>query len=615
MERTRDVAAGWAQVKSALVQAMGPLVAALTALVVFIQIADFSYVLFHSIIEILRVVVCVGIFAIAWYSRRFLNYGYLLLLGVSSLFVGGLTVLHALAYKGMGVFAGWDANLPTQLWVALRFIETVSFLVALWMPTRRFNVGVLFAVYGAVTTAVLAGIFVWRVFPDCFIEGQGLTPFKKAAEYVMMALFVLALLGVIRNRQVIEERVLGLIALSTACGVVAELLFTVYATVYSNANFTGHVLLLASSFLLYKAIIETGFLRPQELLFWSLERERRSLRDEVEKKVVELDRQSGVHRQTQDMLALMRTQHRAILNAAGDGIMGVSSAGVVTFANGRAAEMIGTAPEALMGLRAGEVIPEAAAFGRRVPAGTVERQMRRRDGSVFPAELTITAIPETGGAEGAVVVFRDVTQRKEIEAQRRENADRLRKVLIDTVQAVGSTTEKRDPYTAGHQRQVAKLVRAIAECMGLPADRVEGVYLGALIHDIGKVGIPTEIMSRSGKLSPVEYELVKTHPRLGFDIIKDIEFPWPIREMILQHHESLDGSGYPDKLKGADISLEARILRVADTVEAMASHRPYRPALGLPAGLDEIKAHSGTLYDPAVVEACVTVIEKDKFTF
>ncbi|MFI4987480.1 MAG: PAS domain S-box protein [Alphaproteobacteria bacterium] len=182
---------------------------------------------------------------------------------------------------------------------------------------------------------------------------------------------------------------------------------------------------------------------------------------------------------------------------------------------------------------------------------------------------------------------------------------RLERAMEETVQVVASTVEMRDSYTAGHQRRVARIAEAIAVEMGLSDDRIHGLRLASIVHDLGKIHIPAEILSKPGKLTPAEYELIKMHPQVGYDILKPVEFPWPIADIVLQHHERLDGSGYPNGLKGDAILLEARIMAVADVVESMISHRPYRPALGIDTALAEIEGGKGRTYDAAVVEAYV----------
>ncbi|MBI4986609.1 MAG: PAS domain S-box protein [Rhodocyclales bacterium] len=199
---------------------------------------------------------------------------------------------------------------------------------------------------------------------------------------------------------------------------------------------------------------------------------------------------------------------------------------------------------------------------------------------------------------------------------REDDARKLERVLEDTIQAIATTIEARDPYTAGHQKRVARLAAAIAGEMGLTDHRIVGVRRGAEIHDIGKIYIPSEILSRPGRLSATEFSLIKVHPQVGYDIIKEIDFPWPVAEMILQHHERLDGSGYPHGLgDGEAIIIEARIIAVADVVDAMVSHRPYRPALGLDAALEEIVRHRNLRYDARVVDACLRLFREKRFAF
>jgi len=187
--------------------------------------------------------------------------------------------------------------------------------------------------------------------------------------------------------------------------------------------------------------------------------------------------------------------------------------------------------------------------------------------------------------------------------------EEIRDGLEGTIEALARTTEMRDPYTSGHQQRVSQLACAIAGKMGLDKKTVDGVRVSGLLHDVGKVSIPAEILSKPGGLTPLEFDLVKEHVRVGFDVLKGIVFPWPVADIVLQHHERIDGSGYPAGLKGEAIRLEARILAVADVVEAMASHRPYRPALGIDAALQEIRDKKGTKYDAEAVEACLRVFE------
>jgi response regulator RpfG family c-di-GMP phosphodiesterase/HAMP domain-containing protein len=191
----------------------------------------------------------------------------------------------------------------------------------------------------------------------------------------------------------------------------------------------------------------------------------------------------------------------------------------------------------------------------------------------------------------------------------------LRKSLEESIQAISDTVEKRDPYMAGHQKRVAALAVAIASDLGLPKDEIHGIQLAASIHDLGKIQVPAEILANPSKLTDTQFELLKTHAQAGYDILKGIEFPWPIANIVLQHHERLDGSGYPQGLKGDQILLGSRIMAVADVVEVMASHRPYRTAPGIDAALAEIERGRGTAFDPAVVDACLKLFRQERFAF
>ncbi|MBA7562733.1 response regulator [Candidatus Atribacteria bacterium 1244-E10-H5-B2] len=192
---------------------------------------------------------------------------------------------------------------------------------------------------------------------------------------------------------------------------------------------------------------------------------------------------------------------------------------------------------------------------------------------------------------------------------------RLQKTMEDTIYTIGKIAETRDPYTAGHQKNVSQIAIFIAREMKLPKDKIEGIRIASLVHDIGKISLPAEILNKPTKLSEMEYGLIKDHSQVGYDVLKSIEFSWPVAQIVLQHHERLDGSGYPQGLKGEDILLEAKIIGVADVVEAMSSHRPYRPAWGIDKALEEISKNKGILYDPKVVDACLKLFKRKEFKF
>lgn len=205
--------------------------------------------------------------------------------------------------------------------------------------------------------------------------------------------------------------------------------------------------------------------------------------------------------------------------------------------------------------------------------------------------------------------------RRDLEVLVEERTASLRKAMEGIIKAMSLTVESRDPYTSGHQERVGVLSGAIAQEMGLSEDQIQGIRFAGLIHDLGKISVPAEILSKPTRLTDIEFSLIKIHPQVGYDILKEIEFPWPIADAVHEHHERKNGTGYPQGLSENDIILEARILAVADVIEAMASHRPYRPAIGIDKALDEISKNKGVFYDPDVADACLKLFRDKKFTF
>jgi HD-GYP domain-containing protein (c-di-GMP phosphodiesterase class II) len=240
----------------------------------------------------------------------------------------------------------------------------------------------------------------------------------------------------------------------------------------------------------------------------------------------------------------------------------------------------------------------------------------RGDGHSYPARVqAFPTLNPSGEPTGFIELVEDITDKAKAQEQLIESTTKLHQMMDGTIKAISSALEMRDPYTAGHERRVAQLGCAIAGFLGLSEEQTEGIRIAGFLHDIGKIAVPTEILSRPGKLSEYEMAIIKTHPQCGFEILKEINFLWPVALATLQHHERLDGSGYPLGARGDQIILEARIIAVADVVEAMSSHRPYRPALGAEAALAEIAANKGIHYAPEVVDACTRLFSERGFQF
>jgi len=312
---------------------------------------------------------------------------------------------------------------------------------------------------------------------------------------------------------------------------------------------------------------------------------------------------------------------RVLFETAQEGVVFANPDGEISFANKAAAKILGYEdPEELKGRKTEEFYtdPEKVqllfqALSRDGYVQGREIWLKGKGGTVVYTLVSIVPINGESARPSYGVIFTDITARKKAEEESRANLDLYKRVLEETVNAFSFLAETRDPYLAGHQTRVTELACAIAREMGLDEERVKGLRYAALLHDLGKLGIPLEILSKPGKLNEMEFNLIKIHPQISYSILKNIPFPWPVAEIAYEHHERLNGSGYPRGLKGAEILLEARILGVADVVEAMSSHRPYRPALGIEEALEEIESKKGKLYDPEVVDACLRLFKEKGF--
>lgn len=315
--------------------------------------------------------------------------------------------------------------------------------------------------------------------------------------------------------------------------------------------------------------------------------------------------------------------YRFLIKKANDGIAIVQE-GRFQYANPRLQEIVGYSMEELSRLPFDAVIATAdlnsmvemqnrGIWGEDIPL-VVESSLKNKEGRVVFVELNAGLISHEG-KPAELVIIHDITPRKQAEEVLNQTLEKLRKAMGATIQAITLTVEMRDPYTAGHQRRVSDLARAIADRLDFSTEKIDAIRMAASIHDLGKISIPSEILSKPGKLNETEYTLVKTHPQVGNNILKQIEFPWPIAQIILQHHERINGSGYPQKLKDRQIMIEARILGVADVVEAMVSHRPYRTAIGLDKALEEIRRNRGSLYDPEIVDICLSLFYNHGYEF
>ena len=337
--------------------------------------------------------------------------------------------------------------------------------------------------------------------------------------------------------------------------------------------------------------------------------------------ILNITRDVTDHRKAQDALRESENKYRLLADNAKDVIFVLDMALLFTYISPSVQTLLGYDPDEVLAQSTDDILtPDSRSVvmetftevmnneqsGQKELSRTLQLHTVKKDGTTVPVEVKLSFIrDEHEEPVGILGVTRDISERVEAEERLKDTLKRLRKAVGATVQVMGTAVESRDPYTAGHQRRVADLARTIATEMGLPRDQIDAIRMAGAIHDIGKLSIPAELLAKPTKLTDTEFSLIKQHPEKGYDMLKNVESPWPLAEIIYQHHERMDGSGYPRQLKGEEILMEARILAVADVVEAMASHRPYRPTLGPEVALNEIISNRGTRYDADVVDACI----------
>jgi PAS domain S-box-containing protein/putative nucleotidyltransferase with HDIG domain len=326
----------------------------------------------------------------------------------------------------------------------------------------------------------------------------------------------------------------------------------------------------------------------------------------------------------QEKLHRSEERYRRIAERSFDTIFLISIDGTIEYTSPSVSEIIGYTPDEIAGQSFMKFVPETDMVSinetfHRVLRGQDIREMyihvRKKDGSIVLLEFNATPIFENGTIVGIQGNARDITERFSLQQEHEEHLQKTLNVMKSVIDTLALTVEKRDPYTAGHQRRVTQLAVAIATEMGLPESSIEALSMAGIIHDIGKIYIPSEILAKPGKLSNAEYSMVKVHSQAGYELLKNIDFPWPIADIVYQHHERLNGSGYPQGLRDENMLIESKILAVADVVEAMASHRPYRPSQGIDHALTEISEKKGILYDPEVVDTCCKLFNSKGFEF
>ncbi len=546
-----------------------------------------NYLAFHVLAELVSVTVAFAALIVATTSQTFKRNDFLVYIAIAMGWCALIDLAHTLVFRGMGLLPGNSANPATQLWVGARYLQALGMATAPWFLRRQVRAGVAHLAFGLATVGIIGTVSSGH-FPDAYVDGQGLTPFKVYSEYVIILLFVAALARMWRSAARIPQPVLLSLTTALVAMILSEFSFTRYVGVYATANMVGHLLKIVATWFVFLALIYWSLRTPYSLL----ERSTGALEKSEERFRLFVD---GVT----DYALIMLDVHGHIVgwNAGAQHIDGYRSEDIL----GRHFSCLFPAAEMASGKPA-MLLKVAAERGRCEEVGLRVRQ----DGSQFWANAIITPVHDSTHTRiGFSMVTRDITERKQHEQALIDAAQKTERAMFGTVNAVSRIMGIRDPYTAGHEQRVGEISSEIAAEMGLGADFQRGVRVAGGILDIGKITVPAEILSKPSRLSAIEFEMVKTHAQQGYEVLKDIDFPWPVAEVARQHHERVDGSGYPRGLKGDAILLEARVLAVADVLEAVTSHRPHRPGLGIEEGLRILEQGRGTAFDPQVVDACL----------
>lgn len=615
-----------------------------------------KYQSIHLPAETLSIVISMLVFGVAWNSYSKERAANIILIACAFLAVGLIDFAHMLSFAGM---PDWitpsGPEKAINFWLAARFIFAVTLLaVALraWTPLSRphSRYALLLAALGVSALVYWIGLFHQDALPHTFVAGTGLTPLKIALEYLIIAILAIAALIFWRQAQRGEPHEAAGLFNAACITILSELSFTLYSDVTDVFNLLGHLYKIIAYIFIYRTVFVGSVHEPFRRVATaeaSLQHANRAL------KTLSAGNQALIR--ARDERTLLHDMCRVTVEKGGYLLAWVG------YAQPDDAKSI--KPMAACSIRPGYL--ESSAFnwgfdasgnnlaGISIRTGQMnicqdiindplflpwrEQAMSygyrsgialplHDNGTVFGAIAIYAGVPNAFSDDEIVLLsemgedlsfgisnMRMREERDRALTERQHYLDRLQEGLEDTVQAIAATVEMRDPYTAGHQRRVADLAAGIAGEMDLPHEQVYAIHLAGLVHDLGKIAISSEILSKPAKLSELEYAAIKTHPQVGYDILKNIDFSWPIAQMVLQHHERVDGSGYPQGLKGDDILLEARILAVADVIEAIATHRPYRSGLGMDAALDEIRNKRGSAYDAAVVDAALRLFHEKNY--
>lgn len=539
----------------------------------------FNHLIFHIIIEFSTVFVAMSAFFIGVSTYRFSDNNIFLYLGTGYFWVAIIDINHTLHFPGLNLFDHESGNKSIQLWMLGRLAEALLLMFLPFVTRISYSPRRAMGVFGAFT--ILGFVFIrndW--FPEMYDEASGLTDIKVLGEYLIVALLVVAMGLSFKYRHNIDKAFFPWIIMMIVFTGTAEIFFTLYSTTSEVHIFVGHTLKGLSFWMMF---IGT----------WAVALEEPFIRSQMLAKAVD-----------QSPATVMITSPDPKIEYVNKAF--TKTSGYTT------EEVIGKNPRFLSaGHTSLETYKEMWGELTTGRSWTGYFDNKRKSGSEFTEKATISSIKDTSGKILHYVSTKeDITDKQRTEQFLADDENAIHLTLLGAIGAVSDLLEARDPYTAGHSKRVSDLAVSIAKEMDLTPSRIEGVRLAGLIHDIGKIKIPMEILNKPSRLTEEEFALVKHHSEVGYQAIKNIPFPMDIPSIVRAHHEKWDGTGYPQGLKGDEIPLEAQILSVADVIESITSHRPYRPALGLDKAFEVVEEWCGSAFSPEIVDAAKRTREK-----
>lgn len=571
--------------------------------VVLAVIAYQDYGLFHQVAELWAVSIAFMIFWFCWHTNQFSHNRFLVLLASGYLAVGLLDFFHLAILQA-------STNKAAQFWVSARFVEALALAFSVILMSSRIDR--LFSLLIALSVSGLLALLILNdSFPDFYVDGA-LTDLKVAAEFMVILLLLLASVLLWKDPGLRSIRLPMVLAIVVT--MVSEICFTQYANPEDLPNIAGHLLKVFSFWIVFSVILVQNLDKP---FLDSFSREARYRRYYDSSPVaIWTEDFTALYRELEELREQGVNEIGAYLDEFPAEVQRMSGLIKVVEVNAKAIELFKVDDRekflsniALSFSDSGleEFRRELEAIWNRKSVFKTRTQFQDLQGKPLELLLTVPIPANLAEAEEVMVSMLDISKELLAEVETEKAYQLMSNAAVGTMNAISATIEKRDPYTAGHQQEVSQLAQEIAEFLGWDPFRIQGLRFAAAIHNIGNVYVPAEILNRPGRLSDPEKGIIRSHPEVGADILANTELPWPVSSMILQHHERLDGSGYPHGLRGTEILEESLVIGVADMVLAMTSHRPFRAALSHDEALEELSQHGVGWFGETICSACEAV--------